>query len=336
MVRQVWKTLLKSAVVVTVCIGLLAGCGDAGNRNHNGEAVSGQSSGGANANSTAEQAAPATRIVKNEFEEVEIPVNPKRVAALYREDYLVALGVTPIVQYFNPMWGKQEYLGLEVPLFDVTGSVEALLVSEPDLIITGVIEDAQYEMYSKVAPTFRIPEDVLVDPRETLSVIADLLGMPEKTEEVLQKYDQRVEELKGKLAASAGDEKVVVLRMNSVDKSVNIFGYNNIFTGKLLYQDLGMQAPEYAKNMTEGNIVLSMEAVPELDVDHIILLLSNGTWEDEGIAQAYEEMMNSPIWKTVPAVQKGNVYQVDRSHWQTTAIIGHQKKMDDLEGLFIN
>ncbi|MFF2888546.1 ABC transporter substrate-binding protein [Paenibacillus sp. NPDC057967] len=335
MIRQAWKTFLKSAIVVTVCIGLLAGCGDAGNRINNREAVSGQPTGGANVDSKVDQAAPATRIVKNEFEEVEIPVNPKRVAALYREDYLVALGVTPIVQYFNPMWGKQEYLGLEVPLFDVTGSVEALLVSEPDLIITGVIEDAQYEMYSKVAPTFRIPEDVLVDPRQTLKVIADLLGMSEKTEEVLQKYDQRVEELKGKLAASARDEKVVVLRMNSVDKSVNIFGYNNIFIGKLLYQDLGLLAPQYAKNMTDGNIVLSMEAVPELDVDHIILLLSNGTWEDEGIVQAYDEMMSSPIWKSVPAVQKGNVYQVDRSHWQTTAIIGDQKKMDDLERLFI-
>ncbi|RJE84762.1 ABC transporter substrate-binding protein [Paenibacillus sp. 1011MAR3C5] len=335
MVRQVWKTFLKSAVVVTVCIGLLAGCGDAGNRINNGEAVSGQPSGGANADSKAEQAVPATRIVKNEFGELEIPVNPKRVAALYREDYLVALGVTPIVQYFNPMWGKQDYLGLEVPLFDVTGSVEALLVSEPDLIITAGIDDAQYEMYSKVAPTFRIPEDVLSDSRQTLNMIADLLGVPEKAAEVLQKYDQRVEELKGKMAASARDEKVVVLRMNSADKSVNIFSYNNMFIGKLLYQDLGIQAPQYAKNLTEGNSVLSMEAIPELDADHMILLLSNGTWEDEGIAQAYDEMMNSPIWKSVPAVQKGNVYQVERSHWQTTAIIGDQKKMDDLERLFI-
>ncbi|RJX37952.1 ABC transporter substrate-binding protein [Paenibacillus pinisoli] len=335
MVRQVWTTFLKSAVVVTVCIGLLAGCGGAGNGINNGEAVSSQPSGGANTDSKAEQTEPATRIVSNDYGEVEIPVNPKRVAALYREDYLVALGVTPIVQYFNPMWGKQDYLELEVPLFDITGSVEALLVSEPDLIITGVIDDAQYELYRKVAPTFRIPEDVLVDPRQTLKVIADLLGKSEKTEEVLQKYDQQVEGLKGKLAASVGDEKVVVLRMNSVDKSVNIFGYNNIFVGKLLYQDLGLQAPQYAQNMTEGNIVLSMEAVPELNADHIILLLSNGTWEDEGIAQAYEDMMNSPIWKTVPAVQKGNVYQVDRSHWQTTAIIGDQKKMEDLERLFI-
>jgi len=335
MVRQVWTTFLKSAVVVTVCIGLLAGCGGAGNGINNGEAVSSQPSRGANTDSKAEQTEPATRIVSNDYGEVEIPVNPKRVAALYREDYLVALGVTPIVQYFNPMWGKQDYLGLEVPLFDITGSVEVLLVSEPDLIITGVIDDAQYELYRKVAPTFRIPEDVLVDPRQTLKVIADLLGKSEKTEEVLQKYDQQVEGLKGKLAASVGDEKVVVLRMNSVDKSVNIFGYNNIFVGKLLYQDLGLQAPQYAQNMTEGNIVLSMEAVPELNADHIILLLSNGTWEDEGIAQAYEDMMNSPIWKTVPAVQKGNVYQVDRSHWQTTAIIGDQKKMEDLERLFI-
>ncbi|WP_238543241.1 hypothetical protein [Brevibacillus sp. BC25] len=110
-----------------------------------------------------------TRVVTDGFGEVEIPTNPKRISALYREDYLVALGVTPIVQYYNPMWGKQDYLKLEVPLFDVTGSIEAMLVSEPDLIIgAGEVDVAQYALYSKVAPTFRLPDDVLADSRKTL------------------------------------------------------------------------------------------------------------------------------------------------------------------------
>lgn len=148
-----------------------------------------------------------TRVVTDGFGEVEIPTNPKRISALYREDYLVALGVTPIVQYYNPMWGKQDYLKLDVPLFDVTGSIEAMLVSEPDLIIgAGEVDAAQYELYSKVAPTFRLPDDVLADSRKTLTLIAELLGLSDKAEQVLADYEARIVDVKAKLNAAIGDE----------------------------------------------------------------------------------------------------------------------------------
>ncbi|MFC9777265.1 ABC transporter substrate-binding protein [Paenibacillus chitinolyticus] len=272
-----------------------------------------------------------TRVVTDGFGEVKIPKNPKRISALYREDYLVALGVKPIVQYYNPMWGKQDYLKLEVPLFDVTGSIEALLVSEPDLIIgTGEVDAAQYELYSKVAPTFRLPDDVLADSRKTLTLIADLLGISGKAEQVLADYDARIADVKAKLNAAIGDEKLVVLRMNVVDKSINIFGIHNTFVGQILYEDLGLKAPGFAKAMTEGNIVLAKEVIPELDADHIILLPSNGTWEEEGNAKALKEMKADPLWKTVPAFKNGHVYPVERSYWQTGGITANGLKMDDL------
>ncbi len=220
---------------------------------------------------------------------------------------------------------------LEVPLFDVTGSIEALLVSEPDLIIgTGEVDAAQYELYSKVAPTFRLPDDVLADSRKTLTLIADLLGISGKAEQVLADYEARIADVKAKLNAAIGDEKLVVLRMNVVDKSINIFGIHNTFVGQILYEDLGLNAPGFAKAMTEGNIVLSKEVIPKLDADHIILLPSNGTWEEEGNAKALEEMKANPLWKTVPAFKNGHVYPVERSYWQTGAITANGLKMDDL------
>lgn len=77
--------------------------------------------------------------------------------------------------------GKQDYLGLDVPLFDITGSIEALLETNPDLIIVdGGVDAAKYEMYSKIAPTYRLKEDILDDPANVLTAIADLLGIPEK------------------------------------------------------------------------------------------------------------------------------------------------------------
>lgn len=43
----------------------------------------------------------ATRTITGEFGDVEIPVNPKRVAGIYLEDYLKALGITPVVQWYH-------------------------------------------------------------------------------------------------------------------------------------------------------------------------------------------------------------------------------------------
>ncbi|MBB3153989.1 iron complex transport system substrate-binding protein [Paenibacillus endophyticus] len=310
---------------------MLSGCGVEGNKSENAAVQQPSATTETNTNSQAGNAAAETRVVTDQFGEVEIPVQPKRVTALYREDYLVALGVTPIVQYYNPMWGKQDYLELEVPLLDVTGSIEALLASEPDLIITaGEGDAAQYENYSKIAPTYHIANEVLSDTRETLKMIADLVGLPEKAEQVLQDYESRIGQVKEELKTALGEESIVVLRMNVVDHSINIFGTKNIFIGELLYKDLELKAPAYAQAMTEGNMVLAEESLPELGADHIILLPSNGTWEDEENAKALKEMLDSPIWKSIAAVKEGHVYPVERSYWQTGAITANFKKMDEL------
>lgn len=318
-----WISLIMAAMIT------VTGCGSTSDKADTKETTDQSSQ--ATTTSSEVPSQKETRIVTDGFGEVEIPTNPKRISALYREDYLVALGVTPIVQYYNPMWGKQDYLKLDVPLFDVTGDIEGLLASEPDLIIgAGEVDAAQYELYSKVAPTFRLPDDVLADSRKTLTLMADLLGLSDKAEQVLADYDARIVDVKAKLIAAIGDEKVVVLRMNVVDQSINIFGIHNTFVGQLLYEDLGLKAPKYAETMTEGNVVLSREVIPELDADHIILLPSNGTWEDESTAKALEEMKTDPLWKNVPAFKNGHVYPVERSYWQTGAITANGLKMDDL------
>jgi iron complex transport system substrate-binding protein len=318
-----WISLITAAIIT------VTGCDSTGNQSVG--TVTADHPAQATAASSEAPSQMETRVVTDEFGEVEIPANPKRISALYREDYLVALGITPIVQYYNPMWGKQDYLKLETPLFDVTGSIEALLVTEPDLIIgAGEVDAAQYELYSKVAPTFRLPDDVLSDSRKTLTLIAELLGLSDKAEEVLADYEARIVDVKAKLNAAIGDEKLVVLRMNVVDKSINIFGIHNTFVGQILYEDLGLKAPAFAEAMTEGNIVLSKEVIPELDADHIILLPSNGTWEEESNAKALEEMKADPLWKSVPAFKTGHVYPVERSYWQTGAIMANGLKMDDL------
>lgn len=321
-----WRGFLKTGwISLLVAVILLTGCGEVSNTPDSAE-VEQQSAETSSSNATQED----TRVLADQFGEVRIPVHPKRVSALFWEDYLVALGVMPIVQYYNPMFGKQDYLELDVPQFDITGNIEGLLEEEPDLIITAGNDQEQYEKYSKVAPTYSLPNEALSDSRTALTVIADLLGEQDKGVQVLQEYDNRIAEVKSELKAAIGEGKVVVLRMNVVDNSINIFGYDNLFIGQILYKDLELKAPTFVEAMTEPNIMLSQELIPEIDADHIILLPSNGSWEDAENAKVFEEMLASPLWKNVPAVQKGHVYPVERSYWQTGAIMANYKKMDDL------
>ncbi|MEK5033320.1 ABC transporter substrate-binding protein [Paenibacillus sp. FSL R7-0302] len=271
----------------------------------------------------------ATRTVTGEFGEVEIPANPKRIAGIYVEDYLKALGVTPVVQWYHPSWGKQDYLNLDVPEYDISGSMEALLEKNPDLIITdGGVDAAKYEQYALVAPTFRLPESVLQDSRLILTTVADALGIPEKGKAVLAEYDQKVAAGKAALQQALGQEKVAVIRLNVADKTVALFGVKNRFTG-VLYNQFGLTPVPMAAEMTEFQSIISEEVIPELGADHIIIFPDNGGWDSEANQEAIK-MLDGPLWKNLPAVKNGNIYRMERSHWQSGGITANQMKLDDL------
>lgn len=137
-----------------------------------------------------------------------------------------------IVQYYNLMWGKQDYLKLDVLLFDVIGNIEVLFVFDLDLIIgVGEVDVEQYEFYFKVVLMFCLLDDVFVDMCKILILIVDLFDLSDKVEQVFVDYDDCIVDVKVKLNEVIGEEKIVVLRMNVVDKLINIFGIYNMFVG---------------------------------------------------------------------------------------------------------
>ncbi|MEN1984709.1 MULTISPECIES: ABC transporter substrate-binding protein [Paenibacillus] len=272
---------------------------------------------------------PETRVVKDEFGEVTIPTKPQRIAGIYVEDYLKALGITPVIQWYHPNWGIQEYLNLDVPQFDITGNMEVLLEYDPDLIIVdGGVNAEQYEMYSKVAPTYRLPERVLQDSKQILTTIADVVGQPEKGAEVLAQFENKIEDAKTKLKETIGDETVAVVRLDVQDKGLALFGVKNRYTG-FIYSDLGLKPHPLAANMEEYQQVISEEAIPDLDADHIIIFPSNGHWNSPENQEALK-MLDNKLWKNLPSVKNNHVYMMERSHWQSGAVTANSMKMDDL------
>ncbi|WP_445662495.1 ABC transporter substrate-binding protein [Brevibacillus sp. FSL K6-0770] len=275
-----------------------------------------------------------TRVVRDAYGEVTIPAHPQRVAAIYQEDYLLALGVTPIVQWYHPAWGKQDYLNLNVPQFDITGSMEALIAANPDLIIVDGGADAQkYEQYSKVAPTYKIPDELRNDTIGRLKNIADVLGIPEKADEAVKKYEAKMSDARAKLEKAIGKESVAVIRLNVGDKpTLALFGEGNAYTG-IIYKELGLAPYEAAKNQ-DTHVVLSEEAIPTINADHIIIFPSNGGWDSAENKEALK-ILQDPLWQSVPAVKKGHVYQMNRTHWQSGAMLANMMKADDLVKTFV-
>ncbi|CAK4863367.1 unnamed protein product [Aphanomyces euteiches] len=329
--------MLKGMITLLIVITALVGCGKAQDEKptaestNQGDAVNTET--GTKNKESEQPSTSETRIVKDQFGEVEIPVKPKRIAAIYLEDYLVALGVEPIVQWYHPAWGKQDYLNLSVPQFDITGDIEALLKVNPDLIISdGFADAARYEKYSKVAPTYRLTDEIQNgSSSEILSKIADLIGVPEKAEELLKDYNQKIMDMKTKLQTAIGKETVAVLRLNVGEKDINLLGIKNRFVGSILYKELGLTPPKLVADMDKFIDTLSLEKLPDLGADHIIILTSNGTWSSPENKEAINGLMDSPIWKSIPAVKNGHVYQVDRTYWQTGAFTANLLKLKDLE-----
>jgi len=314
-----WPTLMIVASLLLVAG--LAGCqNETSNKGKHAAANSTKSEG--------------TRIVKDAFGEVEIPKKPKRVAAIYMEDYLKALGVDPVVQWYHPSWGKQDYLKLTAPEFDVTGNIEALLAQKPDLIIVdGAVDAAKYKQYSKVAPTYRLPEEILDDPMKITKTIGDLLGESKKADEVMKQYQTKVAQTKAALKKAIGNQTVAVVRLNIGENTLALFGTKNNYIGNI-YHELGLTPPPMAKNMKDFQEILSEEALPQLGADHIILFPSNGYWDSKENKASIEFLENS-MWQSVPAVKKGNVHIVDRTYWQSGAITANKLKMDDLMKMFV-
>ncbi|MGF9695773.1 ABC transporter substrate-binding protein [Paenibacillus sp. MABNR03] len=325
-----WSNSIKGwGIAVLVTVVLITGC-SANSGTQEGKAqtpVTENAASGDIASETNKET--ETRVVQDEFGDVTIPVHPQRIAGIYVEDYLKALDITPVVQWYNPMWGVQEYLDLDVPQFDTTGSIEALLQYDPDLIIVdGGVDMEKYEMYSKVAPTYRLPEDILQDSNQILTTIADVVGKPDKGKEVVSAYEAKIADAKAKLKEAVGGETVAVVRLNISDNTLALFGIKNRFTG-FIYSELGLTPHPLVSKMEEYQEILSEEGIPELDADHIIVFPSNGDWSSPENKEALK-VLDSKLWKSLPAVKNNQVYMMERSYWQSGAITANSMKIDDL------
>ncbi|WP_160726067.1 iron-hydroxamate ABC transporter substrate-binding protein [Bacillus sp. USDA818B3_A] len=262
--------------------------------------------------------------------EVTIPANPKKIIAPYLEDSLVALGVKPAAQwstgtsvldYLQPELKGVPKIGWDMPL-------EQVINNNPDLIIfssPSAIQKGQYEEYKKIAPTYVFKDEISSDWRKQLTQMGEILSKQDEAKAALSDYEKKAADAKSNIQTAIGDQTVAIIWVMA-DKFYLM--EHNRFSANVLYNDLGINQPEFVKNLGDAAVQwdpIALEKLPEIKADHIFLISKKG---EAGL----DLLSKSSIWKGLDAVKNGHVYEMnDPSYWTINGLVASEKTIDDVQ-----
>lgn len=240
------------------------------------------------------------RTVETDKGEVEIPVNPEKIVSDYYLGEFLAVDVKPIIA--SPYALNTPYLegmieGIEpMNITSAETSLEQITAAKPDLIVT--ITEADYDKYSKIAPTVYIQDGKRSD-EETFRYIADLVGKSKEADEYIAAFNEKVESKKDEIQSIVNGRTVSILEM--WPQEIYTMGSHFARGGSILYDMWGLKAPEAIQStMVDGDEtykVISLEALPEYAGDFILYGVLDGT--DPAF------VTSSNMWNALPAVQEG-------------------------------
>ena len=260
--------------------------------------------------------------------EVTVPENPQRGIGSYLEDYLVALGVTPVAQWTVGNDSDQAYLQdklAEVPRINYDLPFEDVLSFEPDLLLmdsNSMVEGDKYDQYSKIAPTYVVTNGEDVTWRERLTDIAKVLHKEEQAAQVEADYDDLVAATKETYADQIQGKSIAVLWV--VNNSVFMVSETKS-SGQLLYHELGFEVPalvsEISESATADWSAVSLEKLAELDADYLILVNS-----DKGA-----DFFSEQVWQNLDAVKNNHLWEFGpESSWLYNGPIAYTKMIEDI------
>lgn len=255
-----------------------------------------------------------TRVFHSENGDVEIPVEPKRVAVLAHiyVGNVLELGVKPVA--VNEWVKGNKFFGDQIEDVEVVtdGAVEKLIELEPDLIIT-FTNDQNIKKYSEIAPVVALT-NTNYDYLEQHLEIGKILGKEKAAQEWVDEWNEKAAEAKEKVRAAIGEDATAMV-IEQVEKETYIYGQNWGRGTEVMYQALGIKAPEKVKAdvFGPGYKAISPEVIPEYAADYIFV--------GAGEKDADPSFTETSVWKELPAVKNGNVFKFDsESFWFNDAI----------------
>ncbi|MFD0586504.1 helix-turn-helix domain-containing protein [Paenibacillus sp. GCM10027627] len=310
------KPMLAVSLMLSFIL-LLGACSAGAGTSHNSGGASPTASSSAisspvaSAVPTAEQAYPV--VIKHMKGEYTLEQRPEKIAVLDTKfaDQLVTLGEQPAgsVKAAADTTDFPAYLMDKMSETKLLGTrdepnMEAILEMDPDLIICTEFQEEVYEQLSMIAPTIMLEFDE--DWRDTLSTFGKMVGKQEEAGNVLKAYEEKTAKLKEELKAKLGEETVALIRPRDDGIRVHTPGHR---TAAILYNDLGLLAPEQVTAEKDTAYHIALEAFPAVGADHYFLV------NDAMFKSVVEEFQATETWKSVEAVKQNRVYAVESATW---------------------
>lgn len=313
---------LKSSIMMTSLVVLLAACGNANETNTTG---------------SADAQAPKTVEITDAHGKIEVPVNPEKVVALDNRTFetLAAWDIELAAAPVGLMPSESPYVKDE-DIVDVgmhfEPNLEAIAGVDPDVVIVGQRFADYYEDIKKLVPEadvidldIALPEDsgtpgeLLVQGLEdTTLTLGQIFDKNEEAKELVAELDASIEDAK---AAYNGEDSIMSVIVSGGD-----IGFSAPISGRVfgpMYDIFGwVPALEVEKKTGdhEGDEV-SVEAIAQSNPDWLFVLDRDAPLGDaEGAVPAEDVIDNAPALQKTTAVKDGNIVYAPKDTYLNESI----------------
>lgn len=272
-----------------------------------------QSNSNSNENSASTPEETKTRTVSTVMGDIEVPVNPKRVACYTWTGDLLALGITPVISNDAELPMMADVLsGTEISWFE---DPEEILAVNPDLII--IRDQEKYEEYSKIAPTLVVEYNTSLDDR--MAFFGKVFDVEEKAQQVLDAFYSKVGTYVQAFKERGIYGKTITIMFYD-DKAPYIYGDDYGFGGQVLYTLFGFHVPEIIQkeiiDTKEGFRSVSWEVAADyLSSDYIQV------GEETLNAETLETLGENAVWNSVDAVKNNQIITYSREYDRKTLYV---------------
>lgn len=244
-------------------------------------------------------------------------LSPTFLFAPYLEDFLVALDIEPQAQCINPIWGKQEYLGLTVPTIDLTKDMTRQIEK---LQIQHMIMDHGVERWFHSSIDLPASQIYLSAKayqwRQNLLQLGLLFNREEQALQRIKDYAATVNHVKERMRLWQ-KAKVACIRVS--ESGVYLHTTAHSYVTEVLHTFF---KPTKFMTANQPRIALSREMQMQMDADFLLITFENA------------KSQQNQAWQHFEAVQKGQYAIVDFYTWMNFGVISNHKKLHDLQRIF--
>ncbi|MFD0587272.1 helix-turn-helix domain-containing protein [Paenibacillus sp. GCM10027627] len=272
-------------------------------------------------------------VVDDAGHEVRIPLRPRRI--LYFGEVLgdlLALGVRPVGSNLYEMgnsWLAEEENGLmgieDIGIPFRLGTARTL---EPDLIILSNMDERIYGDISAIAPSLVYnSHDPLL---QRLHRLGEWLDKKKEADTFMDHYLKRLEQAGSfwKQRIQGGEKASVFI----CHRGHKWFVMGRLGLSELLHSlDEKSLTNQTRKLISDGEayLMIDREDIAEYAGDIVIIPLPVNASSRE----TTEQMIQSDLWKSIPAVRNGRAFVVDESKWNLYDAISRIRQLEHLQSL---